>query len=306
MTMTSRVLLLTMLLATAGVVEAKTAAEPPFKIPPGVPSDGVYPSVNELEFTADDETKFLTYAAKFKQPPSLVDDLKAIQTGSLEQCVKAFADKSKRDQVFVKGGSFLMGDFGVVQNKQHTQWTRDNDNKPLHKVTLDSYSISKYKVTFGEFDLYTEANNLPKVLTELATAASKHVRDPDAPVGVTRQQAKGYCQWIGKVSAAPFDLPTEAQWEFAARDRGKFILHATNDGLLADDDWTDVSECQSADDPRGYAAPSIRNQSLQKPDRSSRTYLGSELTSNPELHPDGRRGNLGGGRGLGEDAHDCA
>ncbi|MCS5961429.1 formylglycine-generating enzyme family protein [Klebsiella pneumoniae subsp. pneumoniae] len=38
----------------------------------------------------------------------------------------------------------------------------------------------------------------------------------DYSVGVTWQQAKGYCQWLGKESGNKIDLPTEAQWEYAA------------------------------------------------------------------------------------------
>ncbi|WP_413766716.1 SUMF1/EgtB/PvdO family nonheme iron enzyme, partial [Vibrio vulnificus] len=37
------------------------------------------------------------------------------------------------------------------------------------------------------------------------------------------QEAKDYCQWLGDVSALPFDLPTEAQWEYAARSRGQKV-----------------------------------------------------------------------------------
>ncbi|MGE6430065.1 formylglycine-generating enzyme family protein, partial [Serratia sp. NPDC078593] len=41
-----------------------------------------------------------------------------------------------------------------------------------------------------------------------------------------------YCAWLGKVSGLPFALPTEAQWEYAARSRGQFFIVATNSGVL--------------------------------------------------------------------------
>lgn len=44
--------------------------------------------------------------------------------------------------------------------------------------------------------------------------------------------AEKYCTWLSKVSSLPFALPTEAQWEYAARSRGKFFIVGTNSGVL--------------------------------------------------------------------------
>jgi formylglycine-generating enzyme required for sulfatase activity len=44
--------------------------------------------------------------------------------------------------------------------------------------------------------------------------------------------AKAYCEWLGKVTKLPFDLPTEAQWEYAARSGGKRMLFATDNGKI--------------------------------------------------------------------------
>jgi hypothetical protein len=52
------------------------------------------------------------------------------------------------------------------------------------------------------------------------------------------QEAKDYCVWLGKISGRNFDLPTEAQWEFAARSRGQNFYYATNNGYLQlAEDW---------------------------------------------------------------------
>jgi len=50
------------------------------------------------------------------------------------------------------------------------------------------------------------------------------------PAHVDWYEAEKYCSWLGAVSGLPFSLPTEAQWEYAARSRGKFLAVATDDG----------------------------------------------------------------------------
>jgi formylglycine-generating enzyme required for sulfatase activity len=50
--------------------------------------------------------------------------------------------------VFVKGGTFMMGDFGVEVSPEKLAYTSQHENKPAHQVMLDTFSISKYKITF--------------------------------------------------------------------------------------------------------------------------------------------------------------
>ncbi|WP_449466714.1 formylglycine-generating enzyme family protein [Stenotrophomonas humi] len=172
----------------------------------------------------------------FKQPESLVADLAKIQKGSLRDRIRALADKSKRDQIFVEGGTFQMGDFGRLQSEEKLPWDGNVNSSPLHEVTLDSYSISKYKVTLAEFDLYAEANKVPTVQTsEIYTKILGGLpawRTHDKPAGATWEQADAYCKWVGKITGQSFSLPTEAQWEYAARDRGRWIVYPTDNGKL--------------------------------------------------------------------------
>lgn len=192
------------------------------------PTESIYPDVIEHPIPKD--------LSRFKQPTSLLEDMRKIQSGSLEDRAKALADKSRRDQVFVQGGTFQMGDFGRLQSEEKLPWDGKSDSSPLHEVTLDSYSISKYKVTLAEFDLYAQANKVPSVQTEeiytKEIAGMPAWRGPDKPAGVTWQQADAYCKWVAKVTGQLFALPTEAQWEYAARDRGKFIVYPTDNGKL--------------------------------------------------------------------------
>lgn len=183
-------------------------------------ADGIYPDTIEHPVPTD--------LSGFKQPDSLVRDMRAIQTGDLKQRLKALLDKSARDQIPVAGGQFMMGDFGPLQSKEKLPWNDNTDTNPLHSVTLDSYSISKYKVTDAELQLYAESNGLPKIGSNLYLQISK----PNGSAFALWQNATNYCVWVGKNLAKRGGLPTEAQWEYAARDRGRFILYPTNTGKL--------------------------------------------------------------------------
>ncbi|KKE85168.1 formylglycine-generating enzyme family protein [Pseudoalteromonas luteoviolacea] len=149
-------------------------------------------------------------------------------TGEQDKQVQALIARTKAQMIFVEGGSFMMGDGGGPDD---LPWTIATDNKPAHKVTLTSYSMGAYEVSYGDFDLYTAVNNQPKVMWN--EWDKKEIwRGPKYPAGVSWYGAKNYCLWLAKLTNLPFDLPTEAQWEFAARNRGENMPFATDTGVL--------------------------------------------------------------------------
>lgn len=153
--------------------------------------------------------------------------------------VQALVGKTLSNLRRIDGGSFWQGDFGVLMSDEDKAadkapgpdakpgaglpFTMGDDNKPPRWVTLKTFYLGAYKVTYGDFDVYTQANGLPahppntedvswqRIWQKLRTA-------DDVPAGVNWPQAKGYCQWMGHLTGLPFDLPTEAQWEFAASE----------------------------------------------------------------------------------------
>jgi len=147
-----------------------------------------------------------------------------------QQAVEALIQKTMDNLVFVEGGSFEMGDFGPIDPKaEGLPYSPHMDNKYLHTVTLDSYSIAAYQVSYADYDVYSEATGREKINTD---GFDGKYRAPDVPAGVDWYQARDYCQWLAEQTGVPFALPTEAQWEYAARSRGGFYPFATNDGLL--------------------------------------------------------------------------
>ena len=136
------------------------------------------------------------------------------------------------DMVYIPAGSFLMGNNG---SEPYT----DSDELPQHSVYLSGYWIGMYEVTRGEYRRFMEAGGYGnpaywssagwswKVLngrTEPAYWAAAQDRgngtftqtDSHPVVGVTYYEAEAYCAWAGG------HLPTEAQWEKAARWTGSY------------------------------------------------------------------------------------
>ncbi|PTD76026.1 formylglycine-generating enzyme family protein [Klebsiella pneumoniae] len=150
-------------------------------------------------------------------------------TGKRETLSEALVAKSLSNMVPVKGGEFLMGDFGPLVG-QKLPFSINQDDKVLHKVVLSDFSISKFKVTNDDYNKYLQITGIKKPPINILVKEYPSLQKGDYSVGVTWQQAKDYCQWLGKESDKKFDLPTEAQWEYAARSRGQYLPFSTNNG----------------------------------------------------------------------------
>ena len=128
----------------------------------------------------------------------------AFETGA---AIQALVQKAKANLVVVKGGTFKMGDFGPESTPDKMPLVPSYGyGSPAHEVQLDDFSISKYKVTYADFDVYSDAEGKAHIATLPYEARLRRV--PNVPAGVNWQEAKNYCAWLAKVSGLPFDLPT--------------------------------------------------------------------------------------------------
>ena len=81
--------------------------------------------------------------------------------------LQALIRQVKNNLVFVDGGDFLMGDLGKEYGPEKIQLDTEKYSKPLHKVKLTSYSISKFKTTNQEYKIYLKMNGLQLKKPEL-------------------------------------------------------------------------------------------------------------------------------------------
>lgn len=104
--------------------------------------------------------------------------------------------------VRISEGSFKMGD-----NFNEG----DLDEIPFHTVHLDTYYISKYEVTFSQYDEFCNATGRSKPGDEGWGRGARPV------INVSWDDAKAFCDWLSSKTGENIHLPTEAQWEKASR-----------------------------------------------------------------------------------------
>ena len=122
--------------------------------------------------------------------------------------------------VTIPAGSFQMGDLN------------EEDAQPIHTVTLSEFSLGKYEVTVKEFRHFVEETGykMPSQCTHQlngwfnygktdGTWENNSLNTSDfQPVNcIGWQAANAYTEWLAKETGRPYRLPSEAEWEYAAR-----------------------------------------------------------------------------------------
>lgn len=127
------------------------------------------------------------------------------------------------NMVPITGGAYVVGASEDDVNK-------NDDELPNKKVEVSSFWMGAFEVTHKEFLLFTDATrdilNDGNVNPEVISRPSSPYEDPSKglggddmkpTVGLTQYGALSYCRWLYKRTGVFYRIPTEIEWEFAAR-----------------------------------------------------------------------------------------
>jgi formylglycine-generating enzyme required for sulfatase activity len=153
----------------------------------------------------------------------------------------------KFDMIAIPGGTFLMG-------SPETEKGRALDEGPQHPVAVRPFWIGKTEVTWDEYDLYwkqepdakrenptpseKEADAVSRPTPPYADETFGHGREGHPVICITHHAAMEYCRWLSARTGKDYRLPTEAEWEYAARAGTKTPYFFGDDpGHLGDYAW---------------------------------------------------------------------
>lgn len=148
--------------------------------------------------------------AKYNKTPSdqSVAESLIVLKNNLPREIKWSKDNAK--MALIPEGEFIMGSDKAEQSNP--------DEKPAHKVFIDAYYMDKYEVTLSQFKKFCQEKGYP-----LPPQPDWNTEDNQPVVNISFADAMAYCQWAAK------RLPTEAEWEKAARGKDALIFPWGND-----------------------------------------------------------------------------
>jgi len=137
-------------------------------------------------------------------PLLVFPSLEGYKSGS----AKAESDSTKVEKptiemVSIPAGTFTMGSPITEANRV--------DVETQHQVTLSAFEMSKYEITFNQYDAFCDATEREKPGDEGWGRGTRPV------INVSWYDATAYCKWLSEQTGKTYRLPTEAEWEYACR-----------------------------------------------------------------------------------------
>jgi sulfatase modifying factor 1 len=187
----------------------------------------------------------------------------------------------------IPAGWFLMG----------SDEGQDNE-RPVHRVWVDGFRLGECQVTNEEYAGFVQATGAeaPPFLND---PNFNHPRQP--VVAVSWFEAVRYCEWLSELHGAHYRLPTEAEWERAARGGVEGKVYPWGDAAPESlpqypQRWVNGPEAVGSSDPNGFG---LRDMSANVHEWCSDWFQADYYASSPERNPQGpeageRRASRGG------------
>ncbi|HBS26928.1 MAG TPA: formylglycine-generating enzyme family protein [Gammaproteobacteria bacterium] len=107
--------------------------------------------------------------------------------------------------IALAAGQFVMG-------SSEDEFGSFKDEQPQHPVTIDyAFAIGRYPVTFANYDVFAKATGRDLPMDEGWGRKSRPA------INVSYYDAVAYCKWLTEQTGREYKLPSEAEWEYAAR-----------------------------------------------------------------------------------------
>ncbi len=147
--------------------------------------------------------------------------------------------------VSIHGGTFMMGD---VKHAEEV-WMTTNE-KPIHSARVYRFRISKNVVTVGQYLDYCNDTRTGMPSSPNFNSGWHELAHPI--VNVSWNDAMRYCNWLTNKTGQKYDLPTEEEWEYAARGGAKRKVYPWGN------DWDGTMCVNSTNSGGGTAAVGSR------------------------------------------------
>jgi formylglycine-generating enzyme len=174
----------------------------------------------------------LVVGSALAQEPAAVEPVVTLSSAADPEIGRTFRDCSDcPEMVVIAPGRFLMGSEPAETEREGVPELFAGWERPRHPVAMASaLAVSKYHVTRGEYARFVHESGhrgagcyvwTPETIK---SDDSKSWRDPGFPqtdrdpvVCVSWYDARAYAAWLSRITGKPYRLPTEAEWEYAAR-----------------------------------------------------------------------------------------
>ena len=163
-----------------------------------------------LEREKRESAKKATEGERREQEKREREKREAEEEGKRRELILDLGDGVTMEFVRVPAGEFLMG-----SDKSKDPQAQSNE-MPQHKIHLDEFLIGKYPVTERQYQVFVKKTG-QKAPSHWKNGSLPPGREEHPIVNVNWGDANAFCKWAAQVSGCAVRLPSEAEWEKAAR-----------------------------------------------------------------------------------------